>query len=234
MTELNQYNQLVGAPVPEWQGVQILPRVPLAGHYCRLEPLDADRHSQQLFEAYQLAPDERDWTWLVAQRPDTPQAAWHWVQGKVADPTLTPYAVIEQKSGEAAGLVCFMRMDTANGTVEIGHVTWSPRMKNTVLGTEAVWLLLGAAFEQGYRRVEWKCDSLNAASRNAALRLGFTFEGLLRQMMVRKGRNRDSEWFSIIDAEWPQRNAALRGWLAPENFDAQGRQKQPLSAFHAC
>lgn len=233
MTELNHYHQVVGAPVPEWQGARPLSRAALVGRYCRLEPLDAQSHSQQLFEAYQLAPDERDWTWLASSRPDTPQAAWHWVQGKAADPTLVPYAVVEQKRGEAVGLVCFMRIDTGNGTVEIGHVTWSPRMKNSVLGTEAVWLLLSAAFEQGYRRVEWKCDSLNTASHNAALRLGFTFEGRLRQMMVRKGRNRDSEWFSIIDGEWPQRNAALSRWLAPENFDAQGRQKQPLSAFHA-
>lgn len=233
MTELNHYNQLVGEPLPDWQGAGALSRVALAGRYCRLEPLDADRHAQQLFAAYQLAADERDWTWLASTRPETPQAAWHWVQGKVVDPELVPYAVVEQKSGEAVGLVCFMRIDTANGTVEIGHVTWSPRMKNTVLGTEAVWLLLGAAFEQGYRRVEWKCDSLNTASHNAALRLGFTFEGRLRQMMVRKGRNRDSEWFSIIDREWPQRNLALSRWLAPENFDERGQQKKPLAAFQS-
>lgn len=106
-------------------------------------------------------------------------------------------------------------------------------MKNRVTGTEALWLLMRDAFEHGFRRVEWKCDSMNTASRRAAERLGFTYEGRLRQMMVRKGRNRDSEWFSLLDSEWPQADAALRAWLSPENFTADGIQKQPLSHFRA-
>ena len=233
MPERNAFNQTVGDPLPNWQGAGELPRATLAGRYCRLEPLNVERHAQQLFAAYQLAADERDWTWLASTRPNTPEAAYHWALGKAADPTLVPYAVVEETSNEAVGLVCFMRIDAANGTVEIGHVTWSPRMQNSVLGTEAVWLLLAAAFGQGFRRVEWKCDSLNEASRNAALRLGFVYEGRLRHTMVRKGRNRDSDWLSMLDSEWPRHNAALRRWLAPENFDAQGRQKQRLATFQS-
>ncbi len=117
------------------------------------------------------------------------------------------------------------------GTVEIGHVTWSRRMKNTPLGTEAVWLLLKNGFDHGYRRLEWKCDSMNVASRRAAERLGFSWEGRLRQRLVRKGRTRDSDMLSIIDGEWPARDAALRAWLAAENFTADGQQIKRLEAF---
>lgn len=131
------------------------------------------------------------------------------------------------------GVVCFMRIDRPNGVVEIGHVTWSPRMKRTLMSTEAHWLLLSAAFAAGYRRVEWKCDSLNAASRAAAQRLGFTWEGCFRQAMVRNGRNRDTDWFSMLDSEWPRINAALTRWMAVENYDAGGKQIQRLSALLA-
>ncbi|EOM1149836.1 GNAT family N-acetyltransferase, partial [Citrobacter freundii] len=138
---------------------------------------------------------------------------------------------IEQRFGRAVGLVCFMAIEREHGSVEIGHVTWSPRMKNTVLGTESIWLLLRQAFALGYRRVEWKCDSLNTASRRAAERLGFIFEGRFRQKIVRKGRNRDSDWLSMIDGEWPQCDAVLQRWLAAENFDEHGRQRRSMADF---
>ena len=230
MPELNHYGQTVGDALPEWSGASVLLRGVLEGRYCRLEVLDADSHAADLFDAYAQAPDERDWTWLASERPTSVEAAAHWVTGKSSDAGLVPYAVIDLCSGRAVGLVCFMAIDRENGSVEIGHVTWSPRMKNTVLGTETVWLLLRQAFALGYRRVEWKCDSLNVASRRAAERLGFVFEGRFRQKIVRKGRNRDSDWLSIIDGEWPQRDAVLQRWLAPENFDAQGQQRQSLAA----
>lgn len=121
-----------------------------------------------------------------------------------------------------------MRIDPVNGVVEIGHVTWSPKMKRTLMSTEAQWLLLTAAFGAGYRRVEWKCDSLNAASRAAAERLGFSWEGRFRQAMVRNGRNRDTDWLSMLDSEWPRINAALTRWLAVDNYDANGGQIQRL------
>lgn len=234
MPEINLYGQTVGDVVPDWNGAAVLPRETLIGQYCRLVPLDADSHAADLFDAYAQAPDDRDWTWLASSRPTSVEAAACWVQGKVTDASLVPYAVIEQRSGRAVGLVCFMAIEREHGSVEIGHVTWSPRMKNTVLGTESIWLLLRQAFALGYRRVEWKCDSLNTASRRAAERLGFIFEGRFRQKIVRKGRNRDSDWLSMIDSEWPQCDAVLQRWLAAENFDEHGRQRQSMAECFSC
>lgn len=234
MPEINLYGQTVGDVVPDWNGAAVLPRETLIGQYCRLVPLDADSHAADLFDAYAQAPDDRDWTWLASSRPTSVEAAACWVQGKSTDASLVPYAVIEQRSGRAVGLVCFMAIEREHGSVEIGHVTWSPRMKNTVLGTESIWLLLRQAFALGYRRVEWKCDSLNTASRRAAERLGFIFEGRFRQKIVRKGRNRDSDWLSMIDSEWPQCDAVLQRWLAAENFDEHGRQRQSMAECFSC
>lgn len=234
MPEINLYGQTVGDVVPDWNGAAVLPRETLIGQYCRLVPLDAGSHAADLFDAYAQAPDDRDWTWLASSRPTSVEAAACWVQGKVTDASLVPYAVIEQRSGRAVGLVCFMAIEREHGSVEIGHVTWSPRMKNTVLGTESIWLLLRQAFALGYRRVEWKCDSLNTASRRAAERLGFIFEGRFRQKIVRKGRNRDSDWLSMIDSEWPQCDTVLQRWLAAENFDENGRQRQSMAECFSC
>ena len=231
MPEINRYGQIVGDALPDWKGAAVLPRSTLTGQYCRLEPLDADNHASDLFDAYAQAPDERDWTWLASQRPLSVEETMHWITGKSADASQVPFAVMDLRSGRAVGLVSFIAIDRENGSVEIGHVTWSPRMKNTVLGSETIWLLLRQAFTLGYRRVEWKCDSLNLASRRAAERIGFIFEGRFRQKIVRKGRNRDSDWLSMIDSEWPQRDAVLQRWLASDNFDEQGRQRQPLAAF---
>ncbi len=230
MPDINQYGQIVNDPVPDWRGAQILTRTPLIGRYCRLEPLDTARHSPDLYDAFALG-DESDWTWLASTQPTTPDAAAQWVEGKVMDDSLVPYAVIDAGSDHAVGVVSYMAIERLMGSVEIGHVTWSRKMKNTVSGTEAVWLLLANAFDHGYRRLEWKCDSMNVASRQAAERLGFVWEGRLRQKLVRKGRNRDSDMLSIIDSEWPQRDAELQAWLAPENFDPQGRQRHRLDAF---
>lgn len=230
---MNQYGQWVNDRVADWQGACVLKRLPLGGRFCLLEPLDVRRHAADLFAAYALG-DESDWTWLASTRPESLEATAHWVAGKVNDDALVPYAVIDLHTGRAVGLVSYMAIDRAMGTVEIGHVTWSRQMKNTALGTEAMWLLLQYAFEQGYRRLEWKCDSMNVASRRAAERLGFTWEGCLRQKLVRKGRTRDSDQLSIIDSEWPARDAVLRRWLAADNFDADGRQLKRLEACRDC
>lgn len=232
MPEINQYGQWVNDRVADWQGASLLKRLPLGGRFCQLEPLDVRRHAADLFAAYAQG-DESDWTWLASTRPESLEATAHWVAGKVNDDALVPYAVIDRHSGRALGLVSYMAIDRGMGTVEIGHVTWSRQMKNTPLGTEAVWLLLQHAFEQGYRRLEWKCDSMNVASRRAAERLGFTWEGCLRQKMVRKGRTRDSDQLSIIDSEWPVRDAVLRRWLAADNFDDNGRQLKRLEECRA-
>lgn len=230
MPEINQHGQIVNDIVPDWKGARVLTRTPLNGRFCRLEPLDAHRHASDLFEAYALG-DDSDWTWLASTQPESVEATTHWVIVKAMDDELVPYAVIDLRTERAVGLVSYMANERQLGSVEIGHVTWSRKMKNTAMGTEAVWLLLKNAFEHGYRRLEWKCDSMNIASRRAAERLGFTWEGCLRQKLVRKGRTRDSDMLSIIDGEWPERDASLRAWLAVENFDGAGRQIQKLEAF---
>ncbi|QLR42197.1 GNAT family N-acetyltransferase [Enterobacter sp. RHBSTW-00994] len=230
MPEINQYGQTVNNLVLDWKGARVLTRTPLVGQYCRLEPLDAERHAADLFDAYALG-DDSDWTWLASTRPESVEATVHWLLGKVMDDALVPYAVIDLRTECAVGIVSYMAIERLMGSVEIGHVTWSRKMKNTWLGTETVWLLLKNGFAHDYRRLEWKCDSMNIASRNAAERLGFVWEGRLRQKLVRKGRNRDSDMLSIIDEEWPERDAELRAWLAAENFDGNGRQLKKLEAF---
>ena len=166
MPEINQHGQTVNDIVPDWRGARVLTRTPLFGQYCRLEPLDADRHAADLYEAYALG-DDSDWTWLASNCPQSVESTAHWITGKVMDDGLVPYAVIDLHAERAVGLVSYMAIERAMGTVEIGHVTWSRAMKNTPLGTEAVWLLLQNGFAHGYRRLEWKCDSMNLASRRA-------------------------------------------------------------------
>ncbi|WP_371974642.1 GNAT family N-acetyltransferase [Lelliottia nimipressuralis] len=230
MPEINQHGQVVNDIVPHWKGASVLRRTPLNGRFCRLEPLDATRHAVDLFDAYALG-DDSDWTWLASTQPESVDATAHWLLGKVMDDALVPYAVIDLRSERAVGVVSYMAIERLMGSVEIGHVTWSRKMKNSPIGTETVWLLLQNAFEHHYRRVEWKCDSMNVASRRAAERLGFVWEGRLRQKLIRKGRNRDSDMLSIINTEWSERDAELRAWLAAENFDSEGRQIQRLEAF---
>jgi RimJ/RimL family protein N-acetyltransferase len=150
----------------------------------------------------------------------------HWLG---ADPLF--FAVVEPSTGEVLGTVAFLRIDPNAGAIEVGHLAYSPRLQRTAAATEALCLLLAHAFALGYRRCEWKCDSLNEPSRRAALRLGFTFEGIFRQATVVKGRNRDTAWFSMLDVEWPDLHAAFVAWLSPENFAAAGRQRRRLEEF---
>ena len=230
MPEINEFGQTVNDVVPGWNGARVLPRSLLPGRFCRLEPLDAARHAVDLFEAFALG-DGSDWTWMASNLPESVEVTRHWLLGKVMDDALVPYAVIDTRTDQAVGVVCYMAIDRQMGTVEIGHVTWSRKMRHSPMGTEAIWLLLKNAFAHGYRRLEWKCDSMNVVSRRAAERLGFTWEGRLRQKIVRKGRTRDSDMLSIIDGEWPEKEAALCAWLAAENFDGEGRQIKKLEAF---
>ena len=230
MPEINEFGQTVNDVVPGWNGARVLPRSLLSGRFCRLEPLDAARHAVDLFEAFALG-DGSDWTWMASNLPENLEVTRHWLLGKVMDDALVPYAVNDTRTDQAVGVVCYMAIDRQMGTVEIGHVTWSRKMRHSPMGTEAIWLLLKNAFAHGYRRLEWKCDSMNVASRRAAERLGFTWEGRLRQKIVRKGRTRDSDMLSIIDGEWPEKEAALCAWLAAENFDGEGRQIKKLEAF---
>nr|WP_223881616.1 GNAT family protein [Affinibrenneria salicis] len=216
--------------MPEWTARPRPGRVTLEGRYCRLEPVQVDRHAAQLYAAYCLAPDARDWTYLnvgpFADENDYRRYAGQMEQSN--DPL--HFAIVDRASEQAVGTFSLMRIDTANGVMEVGYVAFSRRLQKTRMATEAHYLLMCLAFDQlGYRRYEWKCDSLNAPSRAAALRLGFTFEGIFRQAVVYRGRTRDTAWFSLLDSEWPLIKGALARWLAEDNFDPQGKQKKALS-----
>jgi RimJ/RimL family protein N-acetyltransferase len=226
---LNEYQQPIGAALPDWRGAQLPGRTPLTGRYCRLERLDVARHAADLYEAYGDAPDGRNWTYLTAGPFDTFEAYRSALAAAAASNDPMHYAVVDNASGKAVGTLALMRIDADNGVIEVGIVNYSPRLQRTRMSTEAMALLLQYVFgELGYRRFEWKCDTLNAPSNAAARRYGFTFEGIFRQAMVRRGRNRDTAWYSIIDSEAAALSAAYERWLDPRNFDAQGRQIQTL------
>lgn len=227
----NKYGQPVGFPLPDWKPAPFPPQSYLNGQHCKLVPLELS-HCDALFQAFSQATDDRDWTWLGAEKPAGLQEMKLWIENKISDPALVAWAVVEMKSGHSVGVVGYSNIDTVNGAIEIGHVTWSPMMQRTAMGTEAIYLLLNNAFSLGYRRIAWRCDSHNLASRNAAERLGFTFEGRFRQAMTRKQRNRDTDWLSIIDSEWPAVKCALSGWLSQDNFTVDGEQKRRLESFY--
>jgi RimJ/RimL family protein N-acetyltransferase len=205
---------------------------PIVGPRVVLERLDAVRHGGALYEAaHGGGADPRLWDYLPYGpfSDDREGFARHLESQAVAtDPYF--YAVVDAE--RAVGVVSFLRVEPAHGVIEIGHVWFGGPLQRTPQATEAIFLLARQAFEVlGYRRLEWKCDDANARSKAAARRFGFTAEGVFRQHMVIKGRNRDSAWFSILDGEWPAVGAAFRGWLAPENFDAEGRQRASLASL---
>ncbi|WP_316672942.1 GNAT family protein [uncultured Tolumonas sp.] len=229
---LNEFQQPIGAALSDWQGATFPSATTLAGLYCKLERIDAVRHAKDLYEAYQSAPDARDWTYLFAGPFDTFEAYLSYLTtaAKLTDPM--HYAVIDLASGKAVGTLALMRIDASNGVIEVGAVTYSPRLKRTRISTEAISLLVKYVFEDlGYRRFEWKCDSLNAPSRAAALRYGFKFEGIFRQAIVTRQRNRDTAWHSIIDSEYPVLQTAYDKWLDKCNFDEAGKQIERLTDF---
>ena len=228
----NEYGQPVGAPVPGWTARPTPTDVTLTGIHCRLEPLNAEVHAADLYAAYRVASDQRHWTYLFSGPFDSLDDYRRYAEeaARSADPR--HYAVVDAKSGKAVGTLALMRIDPKHGVIEVGAVMFSPRLQRTPMSTEAQFLLMAYVFDTlGYRRYEWKCDSLNAPSRRTAERLGFTFEGVFRQAIVYRGRNRDTAWYSIIDTEWPRLKRAFQAWLSPQNFDAQGVQIESLTAL---
>ena len=230
MTRTNALGQPIGLDVPGWTARPAPPRTPSAGRFCRLEPLGV-AHAAALHEANTRDREERNWTYLPYGPFKSVDDYRAWVE-KVARADDPLFFTIVDAGGRAVGLASFMRIDPANGVIEIGHLNFSPLMQRTPIATEAIFLMLKRAFDElGYRRCEWKCDSLNLPSRAAAERFGFTYEGLFRQAVIYKGRNRDTAWYSIIDAEWTALRRAYESWLAPENFDARGQQRRKLADF---
>jgi RimJ/RimL family protein N-acetyltransferase len=191
--------------------------------------VDAQRHLSDLFEAYREAPDGRDWTYLFTEWPETLEQCSAYLTRLAASEDPLHFAIMDAATGRAVGTAALMRIDPAHGVIEVGSIAFSPRMKRSRVGTEAMYRLMALVFDDlGYRRYEWKCDSLNAASRAAAARYGFTYEGLFRRAIVYKGRSRDTAWFSIIAEEWPGIRQAFETWLDPLNFGRGGEQIRPL------
>lgn len=228
-TTRNHLGQPISFSLPNWSPPPVPAREPLEGRYCRLEPVDADRHATDLFEADSADVDGRSWTYLgYGPFSDLPSyRAWLDATCRGNDPLF--FAVVPKADGRAAGLVSYLRITPAAGFIEVGHIHYSPKLQRSPAATEAMYLMMKWAFESGYRRYEWKCNALNEASRAAAQRLGLSYEGVFRQAAVVKGRNRDTAWYAAIDAEWPELRQAFLTWLDPKNFDDTGRQRLRLS-----
>ena len=228
---LNDLGQPIGFDVPGWTARPRPPRTPMAGDHCRLEPLDPGRHAADLFEANADDREARMWAYL-GYGPFATLADYRaWMEATCLGDDPRFHAVID-RSGRAVGIASYLRIEPAMGVIEVGHIAWSPRLQRRPAATEAMVLMMARVFDElGYRRYEWKCDALNAPSRHAAQRLGFRFEGIFHQHMIYKGRNRDTAWYSIVDGEWPRLRRAYRDWLAPANFDGEGRQIRSLGDF---
>jgi len=240
--EVNELGQQVGPAVPGWRPRSVPTRASLAdglrGGFCRLEPLDAAAHAEQLFAADALDVAGSSWTYLpYGPFPDLPTyRVWLEEVSAQADPMFLAVVDTALWPGRAVGVASFLRMQPDAGSIEVGHLNFSPALQRRTAATEAQYLLMRHVFDDlGYRRYEWKCDALNAPSRAAAERLGFTYEGTFRQATVVRGRNRDTAWFSILDGEWPRLRVGFEAWLHPDNWpnDSAGLPRRSLGACRA-
>lgn len=228
--QTNALDQQIGWEVPGWTARPKPPRTPIQGRFCRLEMLDPQRHAADLFAANRLDKEGRNWTYLAYGPFDKLEDYRAWAETVAAADDPLFHTVIDLSTRKSVGVATLMRIDPPVGVIETGHINYSPLLQRKPAATEAMFLLMRRVFDElGYRRYEWKCDALNAPSRAAAERLGFTYEGLFRQATIYKGRNRDTAWFSIIDREWPALKRAYEAWLDPANFDAAGRQRRSLA-----
>jgi len=225
----NAQGQPIGAPVPDWRGCPAIPHTPMHGRTCDLVPLKP-QHSAALHDAFTADQTGTLWTYMPTGPFDTAAdySAWVIQACKSTDPLF--FTVLEKATGAPIGVASYLRIQPDNGVAEVGYITFSPALQRTVMATEAMYLMMKRVFDElGYRRYEWKCDALNGPSKQAAKRLGFSYDGLFRQALVYKGRNRDTAWYAILDQDWPRIKAGFEAWLAPENFDADGVQKSPLA-----
>lgn len=224
-------DRYLGAPVPDWTPPPPPSGEALRGSYALLEPLSAEQHAALLFNAY----EGQDHVWdYLPYGPFSSSAQYHrWVRDHAGRPDPAFYAIRNLESGRWEGVASFLRVAPEAGSIEVGHINYSPALQRTRAGTEAMYLMMKWVFEAGYRRYEWKCNALNRGSRAAAQRLGFSYEGVFRQAAVVKGRNRDTAWFAMIDAEWPALREAYDAWLSPRNFDDHGVQRESLSDLTA-
>ena len=204
----------------------------MEGRYCALTPLDPKAHAEALFNAFAEDAENIDWAYLPYGPFDSLPVLTTWLEevANQSDPFF--FTVMDRQAGPV-GVASYLRISPANGSIEVGHIHFSPQLQRTPAATESMYLMMKQAFALGYRRYEWKCDALNQRSRRAALRLGLSYEGIFRQATVYKGRNRDTAWYATIDLEWPKLKTAFEAWLDPANFDASGKQKVSLSDLTA-
>jgi RimJ/RimL family protein N-acetyltransferase len=229
---LNASEQIVGAIV-EGAPARRPERTTLSGRAISLVPLDAGLHSDALFEGANGGDKDRSWTYLF-DGPYTDRAVFRAnIEAKARSEDPLFFAIVDKASGKAVGYQTFLRIEPPHRVIEVGNILYTPAMQRTIGATEAQYLFARYVFDDlGYRRYEWKCNNLNAPSKRAALRFGFAFEGVFRQHMIVKGRNRDTAWYSMLDSEWPARRAAFEHWLSPDNFDMAGRQKISLATLN--
>ena len=233
-TRINEHGQPIGFAVPGWTAPPWPPRSTLQGRHARVEPLTAAKHARDLWDAQQEPGDRPRWTYSFHGPFDSFEHFERWCTDAEVSKDPQFYAIVDVASGRAVGSCGLMRIEPKHGVIEIGNIYFSLRLARTRAATECMYLLANHVFELGYRRFEWKCDSCNLPSRAAASRFGFTYEGLFRQAIVVKGRNRDTSWFAILDRDWKGglKDAYLR-WLHEANFDTAGHQKVSLSALTA-
>jgi RimJ/RimL family protein N-acetyltransferase len=236
----NELGQPIGEPLPNWTPPPLPLRAPMEGRYCRLEPLDPARHAAALYTASALDQKGRDYTYLPYGPFNSLDEYLGWMKtaSEASDPIFFGsayifFAILDRASRNPLGIAAYCRIAPPAGSIEVGSIHYSNQLKRSPAATEAMFLMMKNAFELGYRRYEWKCDSLNDASRAAAQRYGFSYEGIFRQAIVYKGRNRDTAWYSVIDSEWPALRTAFETWLDPANFDAHGKQVRRLSDLTA-
>lgn len=230
---INSLGQPIGEALPGWVPAQKPDGRRLEGAYCDVAAVTR-AHAPDLYEAYCEDTEHRMWTYMSDGPFHSVAALEEWIDATAHAEDQVCHAIIDKTSGKAVGIASYLRIQPASGVIEVGGIAYAPRLQRTRAATEAMYLLMRHAFEDlGYRRYEWKCDALNAGSRSAAERLGFAYDGLFRQAIVYRGRNRDTAWFSILDGDWPGLKPAFDAWLAPGNFDAQGRQRTRLAELIA-
>ena len=227
--DTNHLGQAVGIVVPDREAPHLPTRDPMEGRSCRVELLDLERHAADLYAANALDVEGRHWTYLPYGPFETLAGYRAWVEERCRSSDPLYYAIIDRAKHRPVGVVSYLSIESGNLSIEVCHINYSPLLQRTFAGTEAMYLMMNHAFELGYRRYQWKCHVLNAPSREAAQRLGLSFEGIFRQASIVKGRNRDTAWYAAIDTEWPALQEAFLRWLDPSNFDEQGKRRMRLS-----
>ena len=219
----------LGPPIPGFKPPRLPDGKTMKGRFALLERLDSEKHAEPLFRAY----EGHDWVWdyMPCDPFSSVDELRDWMRQVTGSKEYLFYAIYDQQTGQYGGFASYMRMKPESGVIEVGFIAMAPFLQRTCAATEAMYMMMKWVFEAGYRRYEWKCDALNAPSRTAAKRLGFSYEGVFRNATIVKGRNRDTAWFSVIDSEWPALERAYEEWLSPMNFDGHGTQVKRLSAL---